>query len=233
MKDEIAFFSAFGGKAVGQVLSLANDFRTAVEAGGQRQVNMTLKNDDDCTHILRRSKSWCLYPSFFTFSSLVPLRMIGNFRKGEKEIVPTVSLHLVSFFSQSAGHSCNPLAPNLRAASNNGRGQDSADGMAKILPAKLIRKIPHLKPRDLAATARKVAPIMPEMLPGAQVVAGKFMRRLAGRALARIADNVMPDVSGRNSFEHRLVQGRKPEKCVSALPDRFSRVLVETLRSYS
>ena len=46
----------------------------------------------------------------------------------------------------------------------------------------------------MAATAKKVAPIVPEMLPGAQVVAAKFMRRLAGRALARIADNVLSEV---------------------------------------
>jgi len=32
------------------------------------------------------------------------------------------------------------------------------------------------------------------MMPGAQVVASKFMRRLAGKTLARIADNVMPEV---------------------------------------
>lgn len=58
-----------------------------------------------------------------------------------------------------------------------------------------IRTIPSLRPRDLAATARKLAPLMPEVAPGAQIMAGKFMRRLAGRALARIADNVMPEVS--------------------------------------
>lgn len=58
----------------------------------------------------------------------------------------------------------------------------------------VIRTIPTLRPRDMAATAKKVAPLMPEVVPGAQVVAGKFMRRLAGRALARIADNVMPEV---------------------------------------
>lgn len=61
-------------------------------------------------------------------------------------------------------------------------------------PASLIKTIPKLRPRDIAATAKTLAPLAPEMMPGAQVVASKFMRRLAGKTLARIADNVMPEV---------------------------------------
>ena len=37
----------------------------------------------------------------------------------------------------------------------------------------------------------------PEVMPGAQVVASKFMRRLAGKTLARLADNIMPEVCRR------------------------------------
>ena len=59
----------------------------------------------------------------------------------------------------------------------------------------VIRNIPALRPRDVAATAKKIAPLVPEVMPGAQVMAGKFIRRLAGRALVRIAENVMPEVS--------------------------------------
>lgn len=58
----------------------------------------------------------------------------------------------------------------------------------------VIKTIPNVRPRDVAATAKRLAPLVPEVWPGAQVIAGKFMRRLAGRALARIADNVMPEV---------------------------------------
>lgn len=58
----------------------------------------------------------------------------------------------------------------------------------------VIKTIPTLRPRDVAATAKKLRPLVPEVMPGAQVVAGKFMRRLAARALARIADGVMPEV---------------------------------------
>lgn len=61
----------------------------------------------------------------------------------------------------------------------------------------LIKAIPNLRPRDIAATARTLAPLAPEMVPGAQVVASKFMRRLAGKTLARLADNVMPEVCRR------------------------------------
>lgn len=58
----------------------------------------------------------------------------------------------------------------------------------------VIKAISNVRPRDVAATAKKLAPLAPEVMPGAQVVASKFMRRLAGKTLARLADNVMPEV---------------------------------------
>ncbi|CAM9430029.1 unnamed protein product [Ectocarpus sp. 12 AP-2014] len=73
-------------------------------------------------------------------------------------------------------------------ASHEAEGQKRAR-----FPASLIKTIPKLRPRDIAATAKTLAPLAPEMMPGAQVVASKFMRRLAGKTLARIADNVMPE----------------------------------------
>ena len=68
----------------------------------------------------------------------------------------------------------------------------------------LIKAIPNLRPRDIAATARTLAPLAPEMVPGAQVVASKFMRRLAGKTLARLADNVMPEVCPRATGARKM-----------------------------
>lgn len=82
------------------------------------------------------------------------------------------------------------LTPDFPAARPLLQGQKRAR-----FPASLIKTIPKLRPRDIAATAKTLAPLAPEMMPGAQVVASKFMRRLAGKTLARIADNVMPEVS--------------------------------------
>ncbi|CAM9740391.1 unnamed protein product [Ascophyllum nodosum] len=71
--------------------------------------------------------------------------------------------------------------------------KDDQDGDPRSFPMAVIRNIPALRPRDVAATAKKIAPLVPEVMPGAQVMAGKFIRRLAGRALVRIAENVMPE----------------------------------------
>lgn len=57
---------------------------------------------------------------------------------------------------------------------------------------------------------------MPEMLPGAQVVAAKFMRRLAGRALARIADNVLSEVK-HLPIHHWIVDGGAHARAVCAI----------------
>ncbi|CAN0257094.1 unnamed protein product [Pylaiella littoralis] len=71
--------------------------------------------------------------------------------------------------------------------------QTSGDRKLARFPISLIKAMSNLRPQDVAATAKELAPLAPEVLPGAQIVASKFMRRLAGKTLARLADNVLPE----------------------------------------
>lgn len=50
-----------------------------------------------------------------------------------------------------------------------------------------------LRPRTLLRSARRLAPILPMIAPGASVMGEKFVRSLAGKTLVRIAESITPD----------------------------------------
>uniref|UniRef100_A0A7S2V6P2 Protein kinase domain-containing protein n=1 Tax=Fibrocapsa japonica TaxID=94617 RepID=A0A7S2V6P2_9STRA len=96
----------------------------------------------------------------------------------DKETLETTR-RLVDLLRQGTGSSSSELPPLL----------PRPPGIPPLLPISLLTSI---NPREAAAVARDVLPVVRKLAPGVRSLGTRYIRQLANRALQRLADDIAP-----------------------------------------
>ncbi|CAM9414144.1 unnamed protein product, partial [Discosporangium mesarthrocarpum] len=116
--------------------------------------------------------------------------------KEDRETLKAMRRLMDIFGKLSSRQDCprNPLtagAADWQGGASTGTGDEEHE---LAVSSSLLQSLPRvMQPKKVVGTAQRLAPLLPEIGPGARLMWEKFLRRLAGRVLERIADTVTPE----------------------------------------